>query len=210
MRTDSSFEVEALEDGTKVVKVETHTPDFPRGEFFAVAYEAIGFPQAADECRAHTRQANGFQYPEFIVWKNKELGEIKVRTSDLVQFFPIVVEALMFAKMESLGGMSHADYVNWTPAREEEVQALVRFFMQVYTEGEAELEEGLGDLYPHYFGAALTHVLWALTDKGHKPNVVMQKLVGPALELMLSLDAQARKGGDGGRGGGGVLPMPCR
>ena len=131
MRTDSSFEVEALEDGTKVVKVETHTPDFPRGEFFAVAYEAIGFPQAADECRARARQANGFQYPEFIVWKNKELGEIKVRTSDLVQFFPIVVEALMFAKMESLGGMSHADYVNWTPAREEKVQALVRFFMQV-------------------------------------------------------------------------------
>jgi hypothetical protein len=191
LRVGSIFDVQPQPDGTAKLKVETHTQDFPRGLLIAETYEKIGFPQAADECRARTVQANA-TFPEYVSWTSKEFGTIEVLTSDFAQLFPSVIEAMLSAKMDSLGGQSNSDIVNWTPARELKVQLIRTYFQKLFIEGNAELPDIAGDVYPHYVGAALTHVYWDLVAKGYKPNVIFSRLSAPGLDLLLTLDEQAK------------------
>ncbi len=194
LRTGSVFELAAKQDGSVQLVFETHTPDHARALLIADAYDTIGFPDDAAECRQYANQANGWQCPEFMEWvdSNSQVGwTIKVRTSDFVQLFRPVIEAVLFEKMDSLGGLSNTDIVNWTDGRETKVQILVKLLLDLFFTGKATFPDDLGDVYPHYLGAALTNVLWELAGKGWKPIEIFERLNQPALALLLDLAARA-------------------
>lgn len=195
LRTGSVFELSGKEDGRVRLAFETHTPDQARALLIAEAYDAIGLTGDAKQCRQYANQANGWECSEFMEWvdANEEVGwTIKVRTSDFVQLFRPVIEAVLFEKMESLGGLSNTEIVNWTPARENKVQILVQHLLELFFKGKTELQDDLGDIYPHYLGAALTHVLWHLAGKGFRPVEILERLNEPALALLLDLAERAQ------------------
>jgi hypothetical protein len=195
LRTDSVFEIIQQEDGSAQIAFETHTPDYARALMLGVAYDAIGFHEDAAKCRELANQANGYECPEFIEWADAS-GQVdwtvKVKTSDLIQMFEPLVQAILFGKMKSLGGLSNTQIVNWNEHREEKVQILVKHFIQLFHTGTAELPQDMGDIYPHYVGAALTHVYWELAGKGWKPKDIFTRLNEPGLKLMLDLAAKAQ------------------
>jgi hypothetical protein len=194
LRTGSVFELSGTEDGSVRLAFETHTPDQARALLIAEAYEAIGLPEDAAHCRQYANQANGWECTEFMEWvdANRQVGwTIKVRTSDFVQLFRPVIEAVLFEKMESLGGFSNTEIVNWTPGREKKVQILVQTLLDLFFTGTYELPDDLGDIYPHYLGAALTHVLWDLASRGFRPVEIFERLNQPALALLLDLAERA-------------------
>jgi hypothetical protein len=211
LRTGSVFELAANKDGSVQLVFETHTPDQARALLLAEAYDAIGFPEDSAQCRQYANQANSWQCPEFMEWVDSN-GQvdwtIRVRTSDFLQLFRPVVEAVLFEQMDSLGGLSNTQIVSWTQGRETKVQILVKLLLELFFSGTATFPDDLGDVYPHYLGAALTHVLWELAGKGWKPIEIFNRLNQPALALLLDLaakteakaaaEAQASAAGDNG------------
>ncbi|CAN5306629.1 hypothetical protein BH10CYA1_BH10CYA1_53880 [soil metagenome] len=194
LRNDSVFELAEQEDGSAQLMFETHVPDYARALMLAAAYRKIGFPNDADQCLEYAKQANGWREAEFIEWSdaNEQVPfTVKVKTSDFCQMFDPLIEVILFEKMRSLGNLSNADIVNWTQLREDKVQALVKMLVQLYKTGVAKLPEEIGDIYPHYFGSALTQALWELVRQGQKPKDVFARLNEPALKLMLELADQA-------------------
>lgn len=194
LRTHSVFDLVEGEDGTVHLVTETHTPDYPRALLIAEAYRQIGFTKDAAMCEHFANQSIGWKIPEFVEWKdaNSQVDwSVKVRLTDFVQLFAPLVKVILFEKMKALGNLSNADIVNWSDYRETKVQVLVAVLKEIFLSGETKLPDDLGDVYPHYLGAALTHVLWLLVGEGWQPREVFNRLNQPALELLLELAARA-------------------
>ncbi|MBY0547575.1 MAG: hypothetical protein K2W95_09800 [Candidatus Obscuribacterales bacterium] len=157
-----------------------HMPDYPRAYFAAAALDLAlnnGNPSAeGDECRRLADQASGDPMPKFATWvngdpKSKFKFKIQMPFADLIQFAPVVADAIMNSKLECLGGMSTAEYVNWTAHRQSKVDRLVKVIM----DGGTEIPADMGDVFATYVAAAGITAYWGLCKAGMRPRIAIAR-----------------------------------
>jgi hypothetical protein len=77
----------------------------------------------------------------------------------------VVADAILNAPLPALGGLSTAQMVNWTPKRQEKVDALVKNLMN----GSSEIPWEMGDFWAPYVAAAAIKAAWGLWKSGTVP-----------------------------------------
>ncbi|MDZ4834198.1 MAG: hypothetical protein SGJ27_10515 [Candidatus Melainabacteria bacterium] len=180
LRTESSFQLIDQEDGSKALVFEPHPPDYIRAYIVAAGLEEIGFKDEADECRRLADFAVGKPLPTHITWTEsgghdeehegeEKKGEaeksnivIAFTVEDIKAVAPVVAKAIIRAKLESLGGRSTLDMVDWNQARENKVKKLA----EVLVAGKSDVPEDLGSVYATYVGAAATVAYWLILHSG--------------------------------------------
>jgi hypothetical protein len=158
--------------------IEPHLPDYIRVYTVAAALEKMGFAAEADEFRRLADQASGIPQPTHILWHNidpdsKYKFEIKIPMDDLKQVVPVVVDAILNAPLPALNGLSTSQMVNWTPKRQEKVDALVQALIQ----GSSTIPWEMGDFWATYVAAAVTKAAWTLWKSGTLPPVIATAVV---------------------------------
>ncbi len=164
LRTGSYFGYRKLENGQKALEFWPHPPDYIRAYIVAAALDEIGFPAEAEQCRALADQAVG-ELPEHITWRNedpKSKTVISIPVADIKAVAPVVAKALIRTQLESLGGLTTFDLVNWNENRQKKVDQLVAILMA----GGSEVPVELGDVYSPYVAAAATLAYWGLVKSG--------------------------------------------
>ncbi|CAN5146244.1 hypothetical protein BH10CYA1_BH10CYA1_38480 [soil metagenome] len=160
-----------------------HPPDYIRAYIVAAALDEIGFPEEAEQCRALADQAVGLPLPKYITWEDtegKSKSVIKIAMADLKQVAPIVAKVLIRKPLESLGGVSTSDLVNWNAERQSKVDALAQNLMA----GNAVVPDDMGDMYATYIAAAATMAYWGLTEGGRRVSGSIALVEKNALRML--------------------------
>jgi hypothetical protein len=160
-----------------------HPPDYIRAYIVAAALDEIGFPEAAEQCRALADQAVGTPLPKYITWEDSEgksKSVIKIAMSDLKQVAPVVARVLIRKPLQSLGGVATCDLVNWNAARQAKVDALAQNLMA----GNANVPDDMGDMYATYVAAAATMAYWGLTEGGRRVGSSIALVEKNALRML--------------------------
>ena len=165
---------------------EPHMPDFIRLHIVAAALDRIGFTAEAKECRKLTDQAAGLPLPTNITWHNVDPKsrfkfKIEIPIEDLKQVAPVVVDAIINAPLEALGGLSTANMVNWNRHRQDKVDALVRSLIN----GKSDIPWEMGDFFASYVSAACIKAAWTLWKSGQLPPVTAAYFVEKNAQLMM-------------------------
>lgn len=173
-----------------------HMPDYPRAYFAAAALDLAlnnGNPSSeGDECRRLADQASGDPIPKFVTWvngdsKNKFKFKIQFPFADLIQFAPVVADAIMNSKLECLGGMSTAEYVNWTAHRQSKVDRLTKVIM----DGGTEIPTEMGNVFASYVAAAAITAYWGLCKAGMRPRLAIARCEKSARAMLDTLRKNA-------------------
>lgn len=178
LRTSSYYEVG--KDGRHTFL--PHPPDYIRAYIVAAALDEIGFPEEAEQCRALADQAVGL-LPKYITWEDadgKSKSVIKIAMSDLKQVAPIVAKVLIRKPLDSLGGVSTSDLVNWNASRQAKVDVLAQNLMA----GNAVVPDDMGDFYATYIAAAATMAYWGLTEGGRRVSGSIAQVEKNALRML--------------------------
>lgn len=134
--------------------------------------DEIGFNKEATQCRALADQGVGFgNIPEYITWRSTEgkkdhpVIQIPVKDIQAVAAPSWLVPSIR-SQLKSLGGVSTAEVINWTPEREAKAQMLTMLM-----EGKSELPTDKGDIHVTYIMlAAATLAYWGLCKSGYQPR----------------------------------------
>lgn len=188
LRTSSVYELEEQEDGSKALRFEPHPPDYIRTHIVGAALRHIGFPEEADQLRELSDIAVG-EVPEFITWTDAEEQvdmTISIPVADIQAAAPVIAKTLISHKLKSLGDRATEDFVNWTPRREEKVQALADQLVA----GKADIPEDVGSVYATYIGAAAIVAYWKKVAKGGDPVESAKQVNKTALSMMKTLRAK--------------------
>jgi hypothetical protein len=183
LRTGSFYGIKDLPNGQKTLQFWPHPPDYIRAYIVAAALDNIGFPDEAQQCRLLADQAVGQPLPEFITWRDenpKSKDVIKIATADIRAVAPVVAEALIDTKLESLGGHSTREVINWNKHRQDKVDVLVANLMK----GSAEVPSGIGDVFATYVAAAATLAYWGLVKSGVQPRRAAMVVDTNALKML--------------------------
>lgn len=106
---------------------------------------------------------------------------VRVPTADLMSVVPAIVHALMETPLDSMGGASLRQVVNWNERRQEKAVALSK----ILAEGKSTLPATIGDIYAPYIAAASAIAYETLVDRGCHPLEAIE-IVNPATLEMLS------------------------
>lgn len=183
LRTGSYYGIKTLPNDQKTLQFWPHPPDYIRAHIVAAALDNIGFPEEAQQCRLLADQAVGSPLPEFITWRDenpKSKDVIKIATADIKAVAPVVADALINTKLESLGGLSTREVINWTKKRQEKVDVLVKNLMR----GSAEVPADIGDVFATYVAAAATLAYWGLVKSGMQPRRAATLVDSNALKML--------------------------
>ncbi len=170
-----------------------HMPDYPRA-YFAAAVLDISKRKSetdtttspeGDECRRLADQASGDPIPKMVTWtnadgKSKFKFKIEVPFSDLVQLAPVVASAIMHSKLDCLGGMSTAEFVNWNDMRQGKVERLAKLLM----DGTSEIPSDMGDVFATYVAAAAITAYWGLCKVGMQPRRAIARVEKAARKML--------------------------
>src|SRR5262249_36852922 len=143
----------------------------------------------------------GSKKPEFIVYEDAsgKRDPIKIRMSDLVQFAPVVAEAILMTPFAALKGKSNHDIVAWTQKRQDKTDALVDVlvkFVKATIAGEKvklELPSGIGDVYATYVAGAAAIAFYELICEGEVDPSDAPVLVNQSALQMLNICLQRLK-----------------
>lgn len=184
LRTSSYYEMEQVGNGQVALSFLPHPPDYIRAHIVAAALEEIGMFEEAKQCRLLADQAVGWKVPEFITWDDasgeKGRPTIKIPVEDIKRAAPIVARALIRTPLETLGGVSTIEVLNWTPDREAKTQALAQRLM----DGNTELPTDMGDIHVTYVIAAASLAYWGLCKSGIAPRDGANLIENTALSMI--------------------------
>ncbi len=199
LRTSSTFEINKKNE----LWFEEHPVDYVRMFIITSALELLGFGDEARAIREMADRAINFSCPEFIIWEdiNGKRPPIQIRTSDLEQLAPVVVEALLKTPFNALKGKSHHDRIAWTRKRQAKVDVLVETLVQFIRQRHAgckvklELPGDIGDVYGIYVAAAASICFYRLIAEGAINPSDVAVLVNDAAMQMARLCMQQQKTG---------------
>ncbi|MBK9205392.1 MAG: hypothetical protein IPL73_23795 [Candidatus Obscuribacter sp.] len=185
LRTESNYELAQVGNGQVSLTFLPHPPDYIRAHIVAAALDEIGFNKEATQCRALADQGVGFgNIPEYITWRStegkKDHPVIQIPVKDIQAVAPIVARALIRSQLKSLGGVSTAEVINWTPEREAKAQMLAKMLM----EGKSELPTDKGDIHVTYVISAATLAYWGLCKSGYQPRTAAAIVEDNALKMI--------------------------
>ena len=185
LRTESNYELAQVGNGQVSLTFLPHPPDYIRAHIVAAALDEIGFNKEATQCRALADQGVGFgNIPEYITWRStegkKDHPVIQIPVKDIQAVAPIVARALIRSQLKSLGGVSTAEVINWTPEREAKAQMLAKMLM----EGKSELPTDQGDIHVTYVISAATLAYWGLCKSGYQPRTAAAIVEDNALKMI--------------------------
>ena len=109
-----------------------------------------------------------------------------IPVADIQAAAPVIAKTLISHKLKSLGDRATEDFVNWTPRREEKVQALADQLVA----GKADIPEDVGSVYATYIGAAAIVAYWKKVAKGGDPVESAKQVNKTALSMMKTLRAK--------------------
>ena len=190
LRTGSGYELRKLENGQVALSFLPHPPDYIRAFIIAAALDEIGFPDEAKQCRKIADQAVGKRnIPEYITWddvsgeKGKLGPQVRIAVEDLKRVAPIVVKALIRTPLESLGGVSTTEIINWTAKSQAKADMLTEMLMG----GQWDLPADKGDIHVTHVIAASTMAYWGLCKSGIHPRDAAELVVPGGLNMILQV-----------------------
>ncbi|MBU6453063.1 MAG: hypothetical protein KGS72_14860 [Cyanobacteria bacterium REEB67] len=196
LRTGSGYELAKLENGQVALSFLPHPPDYIRAFIIAAALDEIGFPAEAQQCRKIADQAVGKRnIPEFITWddvnasKGKGGPQVRIAVEDLKRVAPIVVKALIRTPLESLGGVSTTEIINWTAKSQAKTDILTDMLMN----GVWPLPTDKGDIHVTHVIAASTMAYWGLCKSGMHPRDAAELVVPGGLNMILQVRQRIEK-----------------
>ncbi len=185
LRTSSYFGYREMSNGQRTIEFWPHPPDYIRAYIVAAALDVIGFHKEARQCRLLADQAVG-TIPTEIVWKDenpKRRTTIRIPVEDIKTMAPVVARALMDTPLESMGGATTRQVINWTEHRQSKVDKLTRILMS----GRSDMPTDSGDMYATYVAAAATLAYWGLVRAGISPRRAAASVDRNALEMIETL-----------------------
>ena len=191
LRTSSYFGYREMSNGQRTIEFWPHPPDYIRAHIVAAALDEIGFPKEARQCRLLADQAVG-NIPTEIVWKDenpKKKGTIRIPVDDLKALAPVVARALIDTPLESLGGLTTRQVINWTEHRQKKVDKLTKILMS----GRSDVPTDFGDMFATYVAAAATLAYWGLVKSGVTPRRAAASVDRNALEMIETIRERYKK-----------------
>lgn len=185
LRTSSVYELIDQEDGSKALRFEPHPPDYIRTHIVGAALKEMGFSAEADQLSELADVAVG-EVPEFITWTHAEEEvdmTISIPVADIQAAAPVIARTLISKKLKSLGDRATSDLINWTPRREEKVQALADQLVA----GKADIPESVGSVYATYIGSAAIIAYWKKVNDGADAVEAAKQVNRTAMRMMKNL-----------------------
>jgi hypothetical protein len=174
------------------LEVEAHLPPFIRAKIVRFALELLGFKKEAKKYSKLTDQATELsESPEFATWFDAEgnFPNIDVPCVDLEAAGRIVVKAIMSTRLKSLNGRSMRQLMNWTRARQDKVDILVKIMI-----GELTMDDlPEGSIYETYVAAAAVLAYRRLVEKSVTGIRALEHLQVVEAELHDIAVARSRK-----------------
>lgn len=192
LRTSSAYNLEQQPDGSQALTFLPHPPDYIRVHIVAASLDEIGFPEEAEQLRKLADYAVGEPNPEFITWDHAEGAvdmTISIPVEDIIAAAPVIAKTLIRKELETLGGKSTGDILNWTPRREEKVQLLAKQLVV----GKSDIPADAGTVYATYIGSAAILAYWLLLRKGINGTEAATQVNKHAMSMMKKLQAKTQE-----------------
>lgn len=187
LRSDSIYFLDQAEEGAPFeISFESHPPDYLRAILIAEALKQMGFLSEAEKLMTIADKAVGSEIPEFFEFYHAEgefEGVIKIPVADMRAVAAVIASTLIFQPLESLGGLSNFDCVNFDEKRQAKVDLLAGRLMR----GWSTLPKNAGHFFPSYVGSAAMQAFWKKVEQGVEPHDAASCVNKTALRMIANL-----------------------